>query len=76
MKIFHKGEQEVSTIHEVTNIKWENVIDQIYREIVSVHSSTYCIATNTIRNNDDEPNHTISNDIIFRFNKIIDAFDH
>ena len=76
MKIFHKSEQEVSTIHEVTNIKWENVIDQIYREIVSVHSSAYCLATNTIRNNDDDSAGTISDDIIFRFDKHIDASDH
>ena len=53
MIIFHKSEQEVSTIHEITNIEWENVIDRIYREIVSVHSSAYCLATNKIRNNDN-----------------------
>ena len=39
---------------------------QIYREIVSVHSSAYCLATNTIRNDDDDSAGTISDDIIFR----------
>ena len=67
MRIFHKSEQEVSTIHEITNIDWENQIDQIYRKIVSVHSSAYCLATNTIRNNVDDSSGTILDEIVFRF---------
>ena len=51
-------------------------VDQIYREIVSVHSSSYCLATNIIRNVDDDSAGIISDDIIFRFDKHIDASDH
>ena len=32
MKLFHKHEVKISTIHEITNLDWEDQIDKILQE--------------------------------------------
>ena len=76
MKLFHKHEEKISTIHEITNLDWEDQIDKIYLQILSYHSSALCLATNTIRNNDTDKVGTISDEIVFRFHKNIDSSNH
>ena len=76
MKLFHKHEKKISTIHEITNLDWEDQIDKIYLQILSYHSSALCLATNTIRNNDTDKVGTISDEIVFRFHKNIDSSNH
>ena len=71
MKLFHKHEEKISTFHEITNLDWEDQIDKIYLQILSYHSSALCLATNTIRNNDTDKVGTISDEILFRFHKIL-----
>ena len=75
MKLFHKH-PKISAPHEITNNEWERVIDKIYLNILSFHSSIYCIATNTDKENNEDKIGTISNDIIFRFHKKIDDTNH
>ena len=76
MKLFHKHEEKISTIHEITNLDWEDQIDKVYLQILSYHSSALCLATNTIRNNDTDKVGTISDEIVFRFHKNIDSSNH
>ena len=76
MKLFHKHEEKISTIQEITNLDWEDQIDKIYLQILSYHSSALCLATNTIRNNDTDKVGTISDEIVFRFHKNIDSSNH
>ena len=77
MKIFHKNvEKKISTIHEITNLEWESEIDKIYLQILSKHSSTLCIATNTIKNDEKDKVGTTSEEIIFRFSQRINSSNH
>ena len=75
MKLFHKH-PEILVLHEITNQEWERVLDDIYLNILSFHSSIYCIASNTIKKNDEDKIGTISDEIIFRFHKNMDTANH
>ena len=76
MKIFHKNVQKISNIHEITNLEWESEIDKIYLQILSKHSSALCIATNTIKNDENDKVGSTSEEIIFRFSKKINKSNH
>ena len=75
MFFFHKH-PEIHAPHEITNDEWERVIDKIYLNILSFHSSIYCIATNTDKENNEDKIGIISDEIIFRFHKKIDDTNH
>ena len=73
MEYFHSHEQEIHSIHEITNNDWEAQIDQIYIQIISLHFSALCLATNTLKTDEDDKVGGISKEIVFKFNKDLDA---